>query len=79
MTLVVGWMSSVSTRIEANQRSAVRLIVTRLQVPLNRTSSRILIQPITGSLIRLPSVRNVPASLAAQNLSVDLPLALNRG
>ena len=50
---------------EANQRSASRDTVTRFNFPVKRTASRILTQPITGSLILLPSTLNVPATLAA--------------
>jgi len=73
-----GFTSSVSIMIEANQRSPSRETVTRFRRPENRTASRILIQAMTGSLMRLPSVRNVPASLAAQNLALP-SLRLNRG
>jgi hypothetical protein len=49
-----------------NQRPASHDTVARFNGPENRTASRIRIQPITGSLMRSPSARNVPASLAAQ-------------
>ena len=64
---IMGCTSLVSTIRDTNQRPASRETVARLSGPENRTASRIRTQPITGSLIRSPSARNVPTSLAAQN------------
>ena len=57
MGCATGFMSSVSTMTEANHRSPSRETVTRLSGPENRAASRILTQPITGSLICSPSCR----------------------
>src|SRR5215831_16320340 len=73
-----GCTSSVSIWMATNHRPASQDTVARFSGPENRTASRIRTQPITGSLMRSPSVRNVPASLAAQKLGRS-SLRLNRG
>lgn len=77
-----GWAiagtSSASNRTEANHLSAVREMVARLAMPSKRGISRIRTQPMTGSLIRFPSMRKVRTSFAAQKLS-PTPFFLHRG
>jgi hypothetical protein len=58
----------VSTITDTNQRPAWDETVARFSWPVNRTVSRIRTQPMAGSLIRSPSARNAPASLAVQKL-----------
>src|SRR6516162_2463234 len=74
----LGGLSPVALLALPNHRPASHETVARFNGPAKRTASRIFTQPITGSLRRLPLVRKVPTSLAAQKLARP-SLRLKRG